>query len=122
MSHTNRRKFLETMATPSFLSLQTGRYIGAEAAGSNCADRRQEMLAKLELVMGPFPKQKRKPPLDIKTLDNLDLPTHSRLSITYVSEEGDRVPAYILKPKKLEGRAPAMLCLHQKWLEHKPAT
>ena len=87
--------------------------MGAEAAGSTCADRRQEFLAKLELVMGPFPKQKRKPPLDIKTLGSLDLPTHSRLSISYVSEEGDRVPAYILKPKKLEGRAPAMLCLHQ---------
>jgi dienelactone hydrolase len=113
MNQTNRRRFLGTLAGAPFLSIRTRRSWGAEFGGNGCADRRQELLAKMELVMGPFPRQKRKPPLDVKTLESIDLPTHTRASITFVSEEGDPVPAYLLLPKKSQGPAAAMLCLHQ---------
>ena len=113
MIRTHRRSFLETLATASFLSLGTRRASGAISAARACADRRRELLAKMERVMGPFPRQKKKPPLDVQTLETVDLPTHTRSSITFVSEEGDRVPGFLLRPKNLKGRAPAMLCLHQ---------
>jgi dienelactone hydrolase len=42
-----------------------------------------------------------------------DLPTLTRMKITYVSEAGDQVPAYLLKPKHIKGKTPGVLCLHQ---------
>ena len=67
----------------------------------------------MELVMGPFPKMKAKPPLDMKIIERADTATIFRWKISYVSEEGDRTPAYLLRPKKLTGRVPGILCLHQ---------
>lgn len=76
------------------------------------ARSRQKILANMQLVMGPLPKR-RKAALAIQRLGREDFPTFTRERITYVSEPGDRVPAYLLKPKRLKSRVPAMLCLHQ---------
>ncbi len=76
------------------------------------ARSREQILANMQLVMGPLPKR-RKSPLAIERLGMEDFPAFTRERITYASEPGDRVPAYLLKPKRLKGRVPAMLCLHQ---------
>jgi dienelactone hydrolase len=75
------------------------------------ARRREEILANMQLVMGEFP-EKEKPPLDMILLEEVDFPKFTRGKITFVSEVGDRVPAYLLKPSRLEGRTAGILCLH----------
>jgi dienelactone hydrolase len=80
----------------------------AFAAGS----RRRELRAAMELVMGPLPRAK-KAPLDVSVIETVDLAGFVRKKITYTAEKDDRVPAFLLIPQNLRGRAPAMLCLHQ---------
>ncbi|MDA0746045.1 MAG: prolyl oligopeptidase family serine peptidase [bacterium] len=75
--------------------------------------RRAHILANMQRVMGPLPERKNLSPLAMEVLEEEDLGDVVRKKVTFVSEPGDRVPAYLLIPKKLEGRAPAMLCLHQ---------
>jgi dienelactone hydrolase len=74
--------------------------------------RRADILANMELVMGPMPPASRRVPLDMQVLEETDGLHCRRLKITYVAEPGDRVPAYLFLPKA-EGRHPAVLCLHQ---------
>ncbi len=63
--------------------------------------------------MGQLPDSSRRAPLDVLVTEETQTPNYVRKKITYVSEPGDRVPAYLLIPHKLEKPAPAMLCLHQ---------
>ena len=89
---------------------------GVEHPISTAADwprRRAHILANMQLVMGPLPERSSLPPLDMDVLENEELDRIIRKKITFVSEPGDRVPAYLLIPKGLAGKAPAMLCLHQ---------
>lgn len=74
--------------------------------------RRAHILANMQLVMGPLPTNDWRVPLDVQVLQTEDLPKLTRKKITYAASEGDRVPAYLLIPKGLHGRVPAMLCLH----------
>jgi dienelactone hydrolase len=41
------------------------------------------------------------------------LPRFVRRRISFLAEPGDRVPAFLLIPRGLQGKAPAVLCLHQ---------
>lgn len=75
--------------------------------------RRERILADMQLVMGPLPDASRKVPLDMAVLEEAELAKVIRKKITYAAEKDDRVPAYLLVPKDLKGKAPAMLCLHQ---------
>ncbi len=75
--------------------------------------RREHILANMQLVMGPLPDRSKLPELDINVLETTELEKVIRKKITFLSEPGDRVPAYLLCPKELKGRAPAVLCLHQ---------
>ncbi|MDD4869098.1 MAG: alpha/beta hydrolase family protein [Kiritimatiellae bacterium] len=74
--------------------------------------RRRHILANMQLVMGPLPGNERKVPLDVQVVETEKLSKVTRKKITYAPEEGDRIPAYLLMPNELKGRAPAMLCLH----------
>lgn len=74
--------------------------------------RREHILANMQLVMGPLPGEDRKVSLDMAVVAMERLPTLTRKKITYASEKGHRVPAYLLIPNGLKGKAPAMLCLH----------
>lgn len=77
--------------------------------------RRAEILRGMQQVMGPFPGQDRRVPLDVKVLEEADMKTYVRQLITYQSEPGSRTPAYLCIPKDvLEGKrkAPPVLCLH----------
>ena len=89
---------------------------GKERAISNAEDwknRRAHILANMEKVMGPLPDRSSLPALDMEVVGTEDLGDVIRKKVTFVSEPGDRVPAYLLVPKGLNGRTPAMLCLHQ---------
>jgi len=74
---------------------------------------RPALLKKMELAMGPLPKADRKVPLDVQITEETKLDGYIRKKLTYASEKGDRVPAYLLIPTGFTGKRPAMLCLHQ---------
>lgn len=74
--------------------------------------RREMILYNMQLVMGEFPKTERTP-LDIEEIETTDFPALTRKQVTFVSEQNDRVPAYLFIPKNLNGKTGGMLCLHQ---------
>jgi hypothetical protein len=79
------------------------------------ARRRAEIVKGMESVMGKLPGPEKRCPLDPKVEEEVDFPRYVRRLITYSSEPGSRVPAYLLIPKDaLQGKrkAPAVLCLH----------
>jgi len=85
----------------------------ADAAG--WADRRAEIVRGMETVMGPLPGLERKVPLSMKVEKEDDMGSYVRRKITYQSERGSRVPAYLCVPKAAlakDVRVPAVLCLH----------
>ncbi len=75
--------------------------------------RRSLILQNMQAVMGPLPDSKRRVPLDIRIESVEETPTFTRKKITFAVEKDDRLPAYLLIPRGLEGKAPAVLCLHQ---------
>jgi dienelactone hydrolase len=75
--------------------------------------RRAHVLAHVEKVMGELPGPELRVPLDVKVISEEKAEKYVRQKITYIPEPGDRVPAYLLIPAELKGKAPAMLCLHQ---------
>ena len=75
--------------------------------------RRAHILAHVQEVMGPLPGGERRVPLAVEVVETVDGPQYVRKKITYAAEPGDRVPAWLLIPKGLKAKAPAMLCLHQ---------
>jgi hypothetical protein len=78
--------------------------------------RRAEILAGMQAVMGRMPGPEKRCPLELKVEEEVDCGRYVRRLITYASEPGSRVPAYLLVPKAVLGdsgrRAPAVLCLH----------
>lgn len=77
--------------------------------------RRAEIVRGMEAVMGKLPGQEKHCPLDVQIEEEVDNGTYVRRRITYASEPGSRVPAYLLVPKDvLDGKRkiPAVLCLH----------
>ena len=79
-------------------------------------ERRREILAGMQAVMGRLPGPEKRCPLDVKVEEEVDCGPYVRRLITYASEPGSRVPAYLSIPKAvLKGdgkRARAVLCLH----------
>ena len=115
----HRRTFLTTLAAAlGACTSDMGNLDEPEDPVVNVRDRaqwsrrREMILYNMQLVMGEFPKKER-PPADVKELEVADFPKYTRRKITYVSEENDRVPAYLLMPKELNGKTGGMLCLHQ---------
>ena len=78
--------------------------------------RKQEIRQAMQTIMGPLPGDEKRCPLDMKVEEEVDCGTYLRRLVTYSSEPGSRVPAYLLIPKNLvEASAPkasAILCLH----------
>ena len=73
---------------------------------------RSSLTKRMEQVMGGFPQRVRGP-LQVEQSAPVDAGRHARIKLSYLSEPGDRVPAYLLIPHKLRGQTAAMLCLHQ---------
>jgi hypothetical protein len=84
--------------------------------------RRAEILEGVRAVMGPWPGAEKRCPLEMKVEEEVDCGRYVRRRITYASEPGCRVPAYLLVPKALlrsdgdgagpGAKAPAVLCPH----------
>jgi dipeptidyl aminopeptidase/acylaminoacyl peptidase len=77
--------------------------------------RRAEVVRGMESVMGKLPGQDKRCPLDAKTEEEVDCGKYVRRLITFASEPGSRVPAYLLIPKEVlkgQRKVPAILCLH----------
>ena len=78
--------------------------------------RRAEILRSMQVVMGPLPGEEKRCPLNVKLDEEVDCGSYVRRLISYESEPGSRVPAYLCVPKKLlgadGGKASAVLCLH----------
>jgi dienelactone hydrolase len=79
------------------------------------AHRRAAILKAAEEIMGPLPGTEKASPLDVQVTEEIDCGSYVRRLLSYASEPGSRVPAYLLIPKAAlagGGRAPAVLCLH----------
>jgi dienelactone hydrolase len=78
--------------------------------------RRRAILAAMQEIMGPLPGAKKRCPLEVQVSEEFDAGSFIRRRITYASEPGSRVPAYLLIPKRLlenpGTKASAVLCLH----------
>jgi dienelactone hydrolase len=78
--------------------------------------RRAEIQGAMQIVMGPLPGKEKLCPLDMKVEEEVDCGGYLRRLITYASEPGSRVPAYLCIPKTAlaEGAkpVPGILCLH----------
>jgi len=78
--------------------------------------RREEILEGMRAVMGHLPGREKRCPLDMKVEEEVDYGSYIRRFITYASEPGGRVPAYLLIPKacleKDAKRVVAVLALH----------
>jgi dienelactone hydrolase len=73
--------------------------------------RRKSIKSLLAEFLGTPPNSKA--PLDPKIIEETTLDTYTRRKLSYQTELGERVPAYLLIPKNLRGRAPVVLCPHQ---------
>ncbi len=78
-----------------------------ERARRRTLDGMQEVMG---LLPGPMGKHG---PLGLIRLEATETERFTRTRITYLGEPDDPVPAWLLVPKGLRRRAPAMLCLHQ---------
>lgn len=79
--------------------------------------RRAEILRGMQSVMGKLPGDEKRCPLDVQIEEETDVGTYIRRRITYASEPGGRVPAYLCIPKvalvpNSAKKFPAVLCLH----------
>lgn len=103
------------------LSLTTVCFLCAASTSAqtiNKADwekQRPFILQAMEEVMGPLPGKEKRCSLNMKSEEEIDCGSYVRRRITYASEPGSRVPAYLLVPKDaLAGKrkCAGMLCLH----------
>src|SRR5262245_20437515 len=79
------------------------------------AKRRADVVRGMESVMGKLPGDAKRCPLEMKVEEEVDGDTFVRRLITYASEPGGRVPAYLLIPKDVlagNRKGPAVLGLH----------
>lgn len=76
--------------------------------------RRAQILDAMQQIMGPLPGRQKHCPLDLQVEEEADAGTYVRRLVSYASEPGSRVPAYLLVPKSaLAGKpARAALALH----------
>ena len=75
--------------------------------------RREHILANMQLVMGTLPDISRQVPLGVSVTEEVKTAKYVRRKISFVVEDGDRVPAYLLIPRERPSKLPAVLCLHQ---------
>jgi dienelactone hydrolase len=77
-------------------------------------NRRKEALAGFQQVAGPLPGPEMRCALDPQIIEEVDCGSYVRRLITYTSQPGGKVPAYLCIPKAaLAGaKTPAVLCLH----------
>lgn len=76
--------------------------------------RRRHILANMQLAMGDLASPSVRSRLDVKVLEEVNVGELARRKLTFQSESGHHVPAYLFLPAAAKGRkAAAVLCLHQ---------
>ena len=77
--------------------------------------RRSHILAGLQQVMGPLPDRSRRVPLEIQTVETVQLKRVSRRKLTFQTDHSQRVSAYLFLPEAgpRPTRRAAVLCLQQ---------
>lgn len=78
--------------------------------------RRASIIESMQEVMGRLPDQRKRCPLEPQITEEVDCGEYVRRLVTYASEPGARVPAYLLVPKRVltgQLKSPAVLALHQ---------
>ena len=100
-------------------NLLTFRAAGGEIAPvKSVADwrqRRADILAAAQEIMGPLPGAEKRGPLEMRIEEEIDAGAYVQRLISYAAEPGGRTPAYLLIPKPaLAGgvKARAVLALH----------
>ena len=73
--------------------------------------RRESISELIHSFLGNPPVSK--PPLAPGIVEEKDFENYTRRKLTFQSELGDHIPAYLLVPKNLSRRVPAVLCPHQ---------
>ncbi|MBI2948167.1 MAG: acetylxylan esterase [Verrucomicrobia bacterium] len=71
---------------------------------------RQRILDGARQILGSFPKAKA--PLDPKMISEEDCGTYLRRKVSIQAQADDRMPAYLLIPKRKPGRVPAIICFY----------
>jgi dienelactone hydrolase len=66
----------------------------------------------MQAVMGKLPGDERRVPLEWRVTETVELDGVLRKRIEIAVEKGDWLPAYLLIPKGLSGKAPGVLCPH----------
>jgi dienelactone hydrolase len=76
--------------------------------------RRRDVVANMELVMGPLPRIDHKLPLAVEVVKEVREERYTWRRITYAAERGDRAWAYLYIPRNLAPNhsAPAVVSLH----------
>jgi acetyl esterase/lipase len=78
--------------------------------------RRAHILAHFQEVAGPLPGGERRVPLEVQVVLAARESGYARKKVTFATEPGDRVPAWLLIPDESAApprKHPAVLCLHQ---------
>ena len=89
-----------------------------KVATPNAWQRRCEATKNLlQVFLGNPPNHK--PPLAAKITEETTHDTHILRKLVYQTEPGEFVPSYLLVPKNLRGKAPAVICPHQTTQEGK---
>jgi hypothetical protein len=73
-------------------------------------ERRQRIMAAATNILGAFPRARI--PLAPQTLSEEDCGDYLRRKVSIQVQENDRMPAYLLIPKKIGGRVPAVICFY----------
>ena len=71
---------------------------------------RKRILDGVAKVLGPPPAEK--PPLDPRVHSEESLGGYLRRKVSFEAEPGDRMTAWLLVPRGLRGRAPAVICMY----------
>jgi dienelactone hydrolase len=74
--------------------------------------RRAQILAAVQGVMGVLPDSYQRVPLDMKVVDETATADYVRKKVTYGSDLQSRISAFLLVPKDVRRGVPAVLCLH----------
>lgn len=89
--------------------------IGPVQSPTDWAQRRNEIVRAFESIAGPSPNPAQRCALDVQIEEEVDCGSFVRRKLTYQSEPGSRVPAYLCIPKTAlnsNTRLPGVLCLH----------
>lgn len=105
---------------PTIITEQTGKAELADVltrAGAKITkpdewkSQRDSLRSILNVFLGEPPKTK--PTAEAQVIDETQRGNHTVRTIRYLTEPGEWVPAFLLVPKNINGRAPVVICPHQ---------